>query len=1493
MRSNTTEHDACGIGAIVNIDGRKDHSLIDQALTIVERLDHRAGKDASGKVGDGVGILLQISHRFFSKAAFQEGFTLPKPNDYGIAMLFLPQEASKRFEEEKQLESIIMDEGAEVLGWRDVPCQSTILGDSAYQCMPKIRQCFIQRPAYLKEGLSFEQLLYVIRRQFETRCKDTYVVSMSSKTIVYKGMFLVNQLRLFYDDLQDEQYESALAIIHSRFSTNTQPSWERAQPYHMIAHNGEINTIQGNQSHMSAREETMYSSFLETQKEKILPVVKNDGSDSAILDNTLEFLYMNNIPMEKAIMMMIPEPWRNTSMVQEKKDFYHYYATMMEPWDGPAAILFTDGEKLGAVLDRNGLRPLRWWLSDDHQLVLSSEVGVLPIYEEHIVCKERLRPGQMLLADTVKKHLFTDEECKTMYMNIHPYEDWLNRNLLQLKDLPVCEKKMEVLSKSECKRLYKAFGYTLEDIHEQILPMAKNGVESTASMGADIPLAVLSKCHPILFHYFKQRFAQVTNPPIDSLRETIITDTSMYLGKQGNLLQDEDVNCRVLEIHNPILDEQDMDKIRTLHKEGFHVEEVSILFHASMHLEEAIEHLLETCDHASEKGTNILILTDCGIDENHLAIPSLLAISAIEQHFTETKKNTISIVLESGEPRNVHHFATLLGYGASAVYPYLAHESIREMVEENIIDKEVSVAIRDYNDAILHGVLKAASKMGVSTLQSYRSARLFEAIGLHRDVVNRYFSKTISQAGGITLKEIEEDVRYHHQAFCNLENDKLETIGFHRFQKGKAKEHHLYNPEAISTLQKAVRDGDYAEYKCYSQLIHQENDPISIRSLLTFDTTKRKSIPLSSVESAQSIVKRFKTGAMSYGSISEEAHTCLAEAMNQLHGKSNSGEGGEKPERYHTKYNSAIKQVASGRFGVTSEYLNSADEIQIKMAQGAKPGEGGHLPGNKVYPWIAKTRHSTPGVTLISPPPHHDIYSIEDLAQLIYDLKNANPKASISVKLAAEEGVGTIACGTAKAGAQNILISGCDGGTGAAPQSSIHHAGLPWELGLSQAHEQLVKNHLRSRVRLETDGKLMSGRDVAIAALLGAEEFGFATAPLVAIGCKMLRVCSLDTCPYGIATQNEALRQRFQGKPQDVINFMLFVAEHLREIMAELGFKTVEEMIGHKECLKINKQVIGYERLQLEELLTSEAKDGKVHFDKQDEYDFHLEQTKDTQILIPGFKNAIKNKQRYYEKVNITNTDRTFGTLLGSYITTHYGNELADDFCHIDCIGSGGQSFGAFLPKGIYLALTGDANDYFGKGLSGAILSVTPSSQANYKPEKNIIIGNVALYGATSGYAFINGVAGERFAVRNSGAVAVVEGCGNHALEYMTGGCVVILGETGKNIAAGMSGGIAYILDEKHDLHERINSEMVEVNKLEESDYHYVKQLIEAYVKATNSSHGKHILEHFEIYHKDFMKIIPHDYRIMKEYILQNRKQGLNEEQAELKAFEQMKIKRG
>lgn len=1006
MRSNTTEHDACGIGAIVNIDGRKDHSLIDQALTIVERLDHRAGKDASGKVGDGVGILLQISHRFFSKAAFQEGFTLPKPNDYGIAMLFLPQEASKRFEEEKQLESIIMDEGAEVLGWRDVPCQSTILGDSAYQCMPKIRQCFIQRPAYLKEGLSFEQLLYVIRRQFETRCKDTYVVSMSSKTIVYKGMFLVNQLRLFYDDLQDEQYESALAIIHSRFSTNTQPSWERAQPYHMIAHNGEINTIQGNQSHMSAREETMYSSFLETQKEKILPVVKNDGSDSAILDNTLEFLYMNNIPMEKAIMMMIPEPWRNTSMVQEKKDFYHYYATMMEPWDGPAAILFTDGEKLGAVLDRNGLRPLRWWLSDDHQLVLSSEVGVLPIYEEHIVCKERLRPGQMLLADTVKKHLFTDEECKTMYMNIHPYEDWLNRNLLQLKDLPVCEKKMEVLSKSECKRLYKAFGYTLEDIHEQILPMAKNGVESTASMGADIPLAVLSKCHPILFHYFKQRFAQVTNPPIDSLRETIITDTSMYLGKQGNLLQDEDVNCRVLEIHNPILDEQDMDKIRTLHKEGFHVEEVSILFHASMHLEEAIEHLLETCDHASEKGTNILILTDCGIDENHLAIPSLLAVSAIEQHFTETKKNTISIVLESGEPRNVHHFATLLGYGASAVYPYLAHESIREMVEENIIDKEVSVAIRDYNDAILHGVLKAASKMGVSTLQSYRSARLFEAIGLHRDVVNRYFSKTISQAGGITLKEIEEDVRYHHQAFCNLENDKLETIGFHRFQKGKAKEHHLYNPEAISTLQKAVRDGDYAEYKCYSQLIHQENDPISIRSLLTFDTTKRKSIPLSSVESAQSIVKRFKTGAMSYGSISEEAHTCLAEAMNQLHGKSNSGEGGEKPERYHTKYNSAIKQVASGRFGVTSEYLNSADEIQIKMAQGAKPGEGGHLPGNKVYPWIAKTRHSTPGVTLISPPPHHDIYSIEDLAQLIYDLKNANPKASISVKLAAEEEIG-------------------------------------------------------------------------------------------------------------------------------------------------------------------------------------------------------------------------------------------------------------------------------------------------------------------------------------------------------------------------------------------------------------------------------------------------------------------------------------------------------
>ena len=1487
------EHDACGIGALVNIDGRKEHRLVDQALSIVEHLEHRAGKDASGKVGDGVGILLQISHRFFSQAVKEAGSKLPSEGDYGIAMLFLPTQGLRRRKSEQLLETICAHEGAAVIGWRDVPCQGEILGEAARACMPMIRQCFIRRPADTDAGMEFERLLYVIRRQFEKSCPDTYVASLSSRTIVYKGMFLVDQLRGFYDDLRDERYESALAMVHSRFSTNTQPSWERAQPNHMIAHNGEINTIRGNRNRMLAREENMHSAFMERCGRKILPVIDVAGSDSAMLDNTLEFLCMNGVPMEKAVMMTIPQPWRKDAMEREKRDFYHYYSTMMEPWDGPAAILFSDGEKLGAVLDRNGLRPLRWWLNDEQTLTLSSEVGVLPIDEAHIVRKDRLRPGQMLLVDTKEHRLISDAQCKARYVNSHPYGEWLDRCLHRLKDLPAPEKKTQVLTQKERNALYKVFGYTYEDVREQILPMARSGTEPTASMGTDIPLAVLSDRHPLLFHYFKQQFAQVTNPPIDSLREEIVTDTTVYLGAQGNLLEETDRNCALLEVRNPILDGRDMDKIRALKQPPFQVEEISLLFYQGLTLEEALEMLFVSCDQAVTRGANILILSDRGMDEEHLAIPSLLAVSALEQHLVRTKKKTaVSIVLESGEPRDVHQFATLLGYGVGAIYPYLAHESIREMIEEDVLDKESAAAIRDYNRAIMHGVVKIAAKMGISTLQSYQSAQIFEAIGLDQDVIDRYFTGTISQVGGITLSHIEADLRwYHDRAFDPLGmqvDDTLDAVGFHRLRSGADKERHLYDPKTIVLLQQAVREGDYELFRRYTERIHQEHHPFTIRSLLTFDTEGRRPIPLDEVESVEHIVRRFKTGAMSYGSISEEAHTCLAIAMNRLHGKSNSGEGGERPDRRGTERNSAIKPVASGRFGVTSEYLNSAQEIQIKMAQGAKPGEGGHLPGSKVYPWIATTRHSTPGVTLISPPPHHDIYSIEDLAQLIYDLKNANPKARISVKLVSEEGVGTIASGVAKAGAQVILISGYDGGTGAAPQSSIHHAGLPWELGLAQTQDQLVRNGLRSRVCLETDGKLMSGRDVAIAALLGAEEFGFATGPLVALGCMMMRVCNLDTCPVGIATQNACLRRRFQGKPEHVIHFMRFVAQQLREIMAQLGFRSVAEMVGHKECLRVSENAALY-HLQLERLLALTPSSAKLHFDEADVYDFHLETTKDARVLIPAFTQAMAKKERCHCQLHLDNTDRAFGTLLGSYITRHHGTTLAEDTCQIICSGSGGQSFGAFLPAGISIHLEGDANDYFGKGLSGGKLSVTPPAAATYAAKENIIIGNVALYGATSGSAYINGIAGERFAVRNSGAIAVVEGCGDHALEYMTGGCVVILGATGKNVAAGMSGGIAYILDEHHDLYLRLNKELVDMEELrEESDCCRLREMICDHVQATGSEHGQWILDHFAEMKSSFKKIIPRDYRRMLERIHGLQQQGFSEEEARLRAFEQM-----
>lgn len=1483
------EHDACGIGAVVDVEGKQSHKIVDDALSIVEKLEHRAGKDATGEIGDGVGILLQISHKFFSKYSLSNQLDIGQTGDYAVGMFFFPQDVLRKKQAQKMFEIICGKEGVQFLCWRDVPIDSSVLGEKAKSSMPFISQCFIKRPKNLEKGFEFDRKLFVVRRVFEQSNDNTYVCSLSSRSIVYKGMFLVSQLRKFYLDLQDADYESAIAMVHSRFSTNTFPSWERAHPNRLILHNGEINTIRGNADRMLAREETMRSKYMDDMG-KILPVISASGSDSAMLDNTLEFLTMNGMPLPLAVMITIPEPWRNDDgMDRAKKDLYRYYSTMMEPWDGPATILFSDGEIMCAVLDRNGLRPARYYITKDKKLILSSEVGVLDVDPKMIEKKSRLQPGKMLLVDTKQGKLISDEECKRYYATRKPFGEWLDRHIVGLKDLPIPNKKVPTYSVEERTRLYKAFGYTYEDVSDAILPMAKNGIEATASMGTDIPLAVLSEKHQPLFNYFKQLFAQVTNPPIDALREEIVTDTTVYVGSDGNLLEEKPENCAVLQIKNPILTSVDLMKIRSMNKPGFKVQTVSLLYYKNTALEKALDRLFIECDRAYKDGANIIILSDRGVDENHVAIPSLLAVSSMEQYLIRTKKRTaVSIILESAEPRDVHHFAILLGYGARAINPYLAQECISELIDSGRLDKDYHTAIEDYNSAITHGIVKIASKMGISTLQSYQSAQIFEAVGICKEVVDKYFTNTVSEVGGIGLEEINEGVEWHHnQAFdpLGLEVDAtLDSSGFRKLRSGKSAEEHLYNPQTIIALREATQNGDYKRFKEYTALVDDEKTPHSLRGLFEF-VWDEKGVPIEEVEPASEIVKRFKTGAMSYGSISEEAHTCMAIAMNRLGGKSNSGEGGEDPSRFGTEKNSAIKQVASGRFGVTSEYLCSAEEIQIKMAQGAKPGEGGHLPGKKVYPWIAKTRYSTPGVSLISPPPHHDIYSIEDLAQLIYDLKNANRDARISVKLVSEAGVGTISAGVAKAGAQVILISGYDGGTGAAPKSSIHNAGLPWELGLAEAHQTLIKNGLRSRVRLETDGKLMSGRDVAIACILGAEEFGFATAPLITMGCVMMRVCNLDTCPVGIATQNPKLRCRFAGKPEYVMNFMTFIAEELREIMAKLGVRTVDELVGRTEKIRMRAKRITKraDKIDLSSLIPQiEA----IHYNDKDKYDFELEKTIDESVLLPEFLPYIKKKQPHSINVLVSSTNRTVGTILGSVITKSFEKPLADDTYVVHCNGGGGQSFGAFIPKGLSLELVGDSNDYFGKGLSGGKLVVKNDVGEDFKSNENIIIGNVALYGATSGEAYIAGVAGERFCVRNSGATAVVEGCGDHGCEYMTGGVAVVLGETGKNFAAGMSGGIAYVLDEKHQLYLKLNKQMVEMSEVtEKHDVEKLRSLIENHVKHTESKFAQNVLKNFDAYLPLFKKIIPHDYQKMLVEIGKMEEKGIQHDQAVLDAF--------
>lgn len=1487
------EHDACGIGAIIDLDGKPNFSIVDDALTIVEKLEHRAGKDATGEIGDGVGIMVQVPHDFFSKVGKEMGINLGNRRDYGVGMFFFPQDVLSRLQSQKMFEIICAKEGVEFLGWRNVPVNTNVMSKKAQASTPFICQCFVKRPKKLKQGLEFDRKLYVIRRLFEQSNENTYVVSFSSRTIVYKGMFLVNQLRSFYTDLQSQDFKSAIAMVHSRFSTNTEPSWQRAHPNRFILHNGEINTIRGNVDRMLAREETMHSPYMEADMDKVLPVISQSGSDSAMLDNMLEFLVMNGIPLPLAVMITIPEPWKNDPNIsRRKRDFYRYYATMMEPWDGPAAILFSDGDIMGAVLDRNGLRPARYYVTTDNKLILSSEVGVLDIPPEKIVKKSRLQPGKMLLADTINKRIISDEECKEFYANRQPYGEWLDSHLIKLADLPIPNKKVPFYSQEERDKLYKVFGYTYEDVSNAILPMATNGAEPTASMGTDIPLAVLSEKHQPLFSYFKQLFAQVTNPPIDALREKVITDTTVYVGSDGNLLMEKPENCTVLQINNPILTGVDLMKIKNMKVKGFKVETISLLYYKNTSLEKALNRLFVDCDRAYRNGANILILSDRGVDENHVAVPSLLAVSAIEQYLVSTKKRTaLSIILESAEPRDVHHFATLLGYGARAVHPYLAHECIEELVNKNMLNKECYTAINDYNNAILQGIVKIASKMGISTLQSYQSAQIFEAVGICKDVIDKYFTNTVSPVDGIGLKEINEGVEWrHNHAFDPLGlgvDTTLDSMGEHKLRNGDNTESHMYDPKTVITLREATHLGSYEKFKEYSSMVDDERKPHTLRGLMDFVFDENGGIPLDEVEPASEIVKRFKTGAMSYGSISEEAHTCMAIAMNRLGGKSNSGEGGEESSRFGTEKNSAIKQVASGRFGVTSEYLVSAKEIQIKMAQGAKPGEGGHLPGKKVYPWIAKTRYSTPGVSLISPPPHHDIYSIEDLAQLIFDLKNANKDARISVKLVSEAGVGTIAAGVAKAGAQVVLISGYDGGTGAAPQSSIHNAGLPWELGLAEAHQTLIKNGLRTRVRLETDGKLMTGRDVAIACILGAEEFGFATAPLISMGCLMMRVCNLDTCPVGIATQNPELRGRFCGKPEYVMNFMTFVAEELREIMAKLGVRTVDELVGRTDKITVReKQVTERAAKVCLNSIFGEKTNVSTHFDARDIFNFELEKTIDEKNLVPSFEPYFKKNKPFEHTIDVSSVNRTVGTILGAEITKKFGNSLPDDRYVINCLGSGGQSFGAFIPKGLTLKIFGDSNDYFGKGLSGGKLVVRPDKKSEFVAKDNIIIGNVALYGATQGQAYINGIAGERFCVRNSGAVAVVEGCGDHGCEYMTGGRVVVLGNTGKNFAAGMSGGIAYVLDMKHDLYLKLNKQMVTMSEVTEKyDINELKNLIKAHYKETQSPFAKEILDNFDARLPFFKKITPNDYQKMTVTISRLEEKGIKHEQAELEAF--------
>ncbi|GCL67245.1 glutamate synthase large subunit [Veillonella tobetsuensis] len=1501
MYSSQFEKDACGMGFVVNIKGKKSHSIIDDGLRILERLEHRGGAGADKDTGDGAGILVQIPHEFFKRECEVLGINLPAAGEYGVGMVFAHKYESLRNEQKRIFEEVVREEGQVVLGWREVPVDGTKVGHEAAAIRPWMIQILIGKGPDVTNNKEFERKLYIIRKLAEKRIiplskelsSDFYIASLSSKTIVYKGMLTPGQLRDFYLDLSDLDFTSALAMVHSRFSTNTFPSWARAHPNRFLVHNGEINTIRGNVNWINAREGKAESPLFPDIK-KVFPVVDDSGSDSAMFDNTLEFLHMTGRSLPHAIMMMIPEPWeRNNLMSQEKHDFYEFNSFMMEPWDGPAAMGFTDGTVIGGVLDRNGLRPARYYVTTDDRVIMASEVGVVNENAENIRAKGRLEPGKMLLIDTAEQRIISDEEIKHRVATELPYDEWVKEHVIHLSEITQADEsdipKVEDLFKNQ-----QAFGYTQEDLVRMIVPMAKDGKDPVGAMGADAPLAILSDKPQLLYSYFKQMFAQVTNPPIDSIREEMVTSTRVMLGNSGNLTDPNKAGTYALSMRTPILTNQELASIKALDCRRMKSVTLPILFDPTKGAEglrDALDELCAKAEEAARTDQNVLILSDRGVDENYAPIPALLAVAAVHNHLIRKVLRTeIGLILESGEPREVHHFCTLIGYGVTAINPYLALETVRDLqARKRLGDITPEQAEKNYIKAAVGGIMKVMSKMGISTVRSYHGAQIFEALGLNTNFINKFFVNTPTRIGGIGLGGVANEALARYERAFKSDETVLEPGGW--YGPVKDGEEHLFNPKTIDLLQESLINGDYAKYKEYSKAIRNDYH-VTLRSLMELNYPVGGGIPIEEVESEESIVKRFKAGAMSYGAISKEAHEAIAIAMNRLGSTSNSGEGGEDVARFKPlpngdSLNSEVKQIASGRFGVTANYLIHAKELQIKCAQGAKPGEGGQLPGKKVYPEIAKARHSTPGVELVSPPPHHDIYSIEDLAELIYDLKCVNKDARISVKLTSEAGVGTIAAGVAKAKADNILISGYDGGTGAAGRTSVKHAGVPWELGLSETHQTLMLNRLRDRVQLEVDSKLMTGFDVAVAAMLGAELFGFGTLPLVAVGCKMARVCNLNTCPYGVATQDEKLRARFTGKPEYVENLMIFIARELREIMARLGIRSVAELVGRIDLVRQKSQDDNFKlsRVDLKRILFRPYIDASVGHMHTVDQDHELERTLDMSKLLRMCRPAIEDQKPIRAKLAINNVNRVVGTLVGSEVTRRYGESgLPDNTIKLNFEGSAGQSFGAFIPKGMTLELEGDANDYLGKGLSGGTITVYPPKKSIFEADENILIGNVAFYGATSGTSYINGVAGERFAVRNSGITAVVEGVGDHGCEYMTGGEVLVLGKIGRNFAAGMSGGYAYILDcdERY-----VNTGLVELRPANNDDLKRIKELVEQHVLHTNSAKGRHILENWNNFVNRFTKVVPVAYEEMHAAIERYKEQGLSLEEAQLAAFKE------